>query len=153
MSKSNKVKKDSQQESFWGKYKLYIIGFVGAILLICTLSIQSVSLCFVTESGERYAVKLDYNFFGICQRCSATTNNAQDIVEKANFFMGGMDGTVEEAVKGLQEIATTPKGTVAVLASGILIDDEEATGEWVVKLEEKGYNAISMEELEEQTAE
>ncbi len=153
MAKSKSVKNDAQNEGFWSKYKLYIIGFVGAILLISTLSIQSISLCLVTESGDRYAVKLDYNLFGICQRCSATTNNAHDIVEKSNFFLGGMDSTVEDAIKGLQEIAETKKGTVAVFASGLIVDDDEATEEWIATLKEKGYTAVSMESLEEEADE
>ena len=153
MAKNKKAEINNQKESFWSKYKLYIIGFIGAVLLICTLSIQSVSLCLVTESGDRYAVKLDYNLFGICQRCAATTNNAQDIVEKSNFFLGGMDSTVEDAIKGLREIAETEKGTVAVFASGLIIDDDDATEEWVAELKKKGYEAVSMESLEEEAAE
>ncbi|MBQ7090893.1 MAG: hypothetical protein IJN82_07215 [Clostridia bacterium] len=153
MAKSKAIKNEQQAEGFWSKYKLYIIGFVGAILLICTLSIQSVSLCFVTEKGEKYAVKLDYNVFGICQRCNATTDNAHDIVEKDTFFMGGMESTVEKAIKGLQEIAETENGTVAIFASGILIDDDEATADWLESLKDKGYTAVTMESLEEQAAE
>jgi len=149
MAKNNKGVAE-QKESFWSKYKLYIIGFVGAVLLICTLSIQSVSLCFVTENGEKYAVKLDYNVFGICQRCNATTDNAHDIVEKSNFFMGGMDSTVDDAIKGLQEIAKEEKGTVAVYASGLLIDSDAATEEWIKTLKKNGYTAVHMESLEKE---
>ncbi len=149
MAKKEIVKKDSNQESFWSKYKLYIVGCLGAILLISILGLQNITVCFVTESGEKYAAKMDYNFFGICTSCIATTDNAQDIVEKAIFFMRGKDATVEEAIKGLQEIAGSDQGTVGILAGGVMVDDDAETEKWVTALKEEGHRAVSLKSLGE----
>lgn len=152
MAKKNVAKKDPSQETFWSKYKLYIFGFVGAVLLISSLGLQSITICLVNDKGEKFAAKMDYNLFGICTSCMGTTDNARDFVEKDNFFLGSKDDTVERAIKSLREIAGIEGGTIGIYAAGMVIGGG-STEDWVKELKEKGYNAVDLESLntEEET--
>lgn len=139
------VKQQEEKQNFWQRYKFYILGFLGAILLIGSMSVQNVIVNYQTADGTQYAVKLDYSAYGMCLRCYAGTKNANDIVEKAIFFGAGKEKSVKNAAAGLQEIAETEDGTFQLRVGGLLGDNEKNTAKLVAYLESLGYNAEAIE--------
>ena len=43
--------KNEKKESFWQQYKFYIIGLLGAIMLVCFFGVQSVVITYQTKEG------------------------------------------------------------------------------------------------------
>ncbi len=140
------INHQDEKQGFWQRYKFYIIGLLGAIVLISSMSVQNVIVYYQTDAGDQYAVKLDYSAFDLCLRCTATTKNAGDIVEKALFFGAGKEASVERAAAGLAEIAATNEGTFQIRAGGLLGDNEEKTADLVEYLKTQGYSAKPISE-------
>lgn len=137
------AREQEQNLSFWGRCKFYIIGLVGALLLIGSMSVQNIIMLYTTSDGERYAVKMDYSAYGICLRCFGTTDNAGNIVEKAMFFGASRTESVERAAMGLNEIAGE-KGTIQIRVGGVLgmLGGNEKLEQRIVgQLEQMGYQA------------
>jgi hypothetical protein len=135
------AKQQEEKQSFWQRYKFYIIGLVGAIVLLGSMSVQNVVVNYQTANGTQYAVKLDYSPFGMCLRCYAGTQNSNDIVEKAIFFGVSKEKSVERAAAGLQEIAGETEGTVQLRVGGLVGNNEKNTAALVEHLKSLGYNA------------
>ncbi|MBQ6823525.1 MAG: hypothetical protein IJP27_02635 [Clostridia bacterium] len=135
------AKEQNEKQGFWGRYKFYILGLVGSILLIASMSVQNIVLNYTTVDGNKYAVKLDYSAFGLCLRCFGTTDNANAIVEEAIFFCATKEKSVERAAEGLQKIAGTEEGTFQVITGGILGGNEKKAAETAEYLTELGYEA------------
>ena len=138
-------KEQEQKENFWQRHKMLLIGVVGMLLLLSSMSAQNVVVAFQAEGGEQYAVKLDYSIFGMCIRCYPGSQNSNDITEKAIFFGAGQKKTVVRAVEGLMEIAGTKAGTVQLQANGILPNNEKVTDDLVSLLNGLGYTAKEVE--------
>lgn len=139
------AKQQEEKKSFWDRYKFYLIGFVGAVLLIGSMSVQNVVVNYQTTEGTQYAVKLDYSAFGMCLRCYSATKNTADIVEKAIFFGTGKEKSVKNAAEGLAEIAETADGTFQLRVGGLLGNNEKNTAKLVEYLETLGYNAEAIQ--------
>lgn len=135
------AKNQEEKQGFWQRYKFYILGLVGAILLIGSMSVQNVLVNYKAPDGTQYAVKLDYSAYGMCLRCTAGTKNANDIVEKAIFFGAGKEKSVERTAVALQEIAATEEGTFQLRVGGLLGNNEKNTAAMVEYLESLGYKA------------
>ena len=140
---------DRQKEEkggFWQRYKFLIIGILGALLLLATLSTQNVILSYQLEDGTQYAVKLDYSTFGMCIRCYPGTKNANDVVEKAIFFGVGKKKSVLSAARALQEVAGVYDGSFRLQAGGILGNNGQTTNELVAYLTSQGFDAAAVSE-------
>lgn len=137
------AREQEQKQSFWGRYKFYIIGLVGALLLIGSMSVQNIIMIYKTSDGEQFAVKLDYSAYGICLRCFGTTDNAGNIVEKAMFFGVDREESVKRAADGLSEIAGE-EGTIQIRVGGVLGmvgGNEKLEQKLIMQLEQHGYQA------------
>ena len=139
------AKKQEEQLTFWQRYKFYFIGFIGAFLLIGSMSVQNIILSYKTADGTQYAAKLDYSAYGICLRCYGTTDETTDIVEKEIFFLNNKEKSVKNAASALQEIAGEEGGVFQVRVGGLLGNNEKNTAGMVDYLEGLGYNAIPIE--------
>lgn len=140
------AKQQEEKESLWQRYKFYIIGLVGAIVLLGSMSVQNVVVNYQIEDGTQYAVKLDYSPFGMCLRCYAGTQNSNDIVEKSIFFGVGKEKSLERAAAGLQEIADTTDGTFQLRVGGLVGNNKNNTAKLVEHLKTLGYKAVAIEE-------
>ncbi|MBR6792860.1 MAG: hypothetical protein IKM48_00705 [Clostridia bacterium] len=138
-------KKKEEQLNFWQKYKFYFIGFIGAFLLIGSMSVQNIILAYKTADGTQYAAKLDYSAYGICLRCYGTTDETTDIVEKELFFMNNREKSVRNAASALQEIAGEEGGLMQVRVGGLLGNNKKNTAKMVEYLEGLGYKAVAIE--------
>ncbi len=140
------AKQQEEQLTFWQKYKFYIYGLVGAILLIGSMSVQNVVISYKVEDGTQYAAKLDYSAYGMCLRCYASTKNASDIVEKEIFFGAGQEKSVERAAFALQEIAGED-GVFQIRVGGLmgLGNNDKNTDAMVEYLKGLGYDAVAIE--------
>lgn len=135
-----------EQLGFWRRYRFYILGLIGAVLLVSSLSTQNVILSYQVEDGTQYAVKLDYSGFGMCLRCYPASKNASDVVEKAIFFGTGRKASVLNAVRALEEVAGAPAVTVQLQANGLLVNSDKTTDALVEYLISEGYVASSIRE-------
>lgn len=138
-------KQAANNETFWQRYKFYIIGLLGAILLVCFFGVQSVVISYRTDAGESYSAKMDFTVFDFCINCMAMTENAGDIVEKELFIFSNKEEAVQKAAAALQEIAGTKEGEILVRVSGVIGSSNENTAEMIAHLESLGYEAIPME--------
>lgn len=139
------AKKTEQKESFWQQYKFYIVGLLGAILLVSFFGVQSVVVSYQTTSGESYSAKMDFTFFGMCINCMGVTDNAQDIVEKDLFTFSMKKDSVVKAANALYEIAEKEGGEFLVRVSGVLGNNDENTDALIELLEDHGYQANLMQ--------
>ena len=139
------IKKNVQNESFWQRYKLYIIGLIGAMMLVSFFNVNTIIITYKTPDGTNYAAKLDYSAFDMCLNCVGTNDISSEIVEKELFFGAGKKDTVARAAAALQEIAGTKDGTVSVMIRGVVGAGKKKTAEMVSYLEELGYTAQALE--------
>ncbi len=139
------IKNKEQNESFWQRYKLYIIGLIGAIMLISFFNVNAVIITYETPDGTNYAAKLDYSAFDMCTNCIGTNDISSEIVEKEIFFGAGKKDTVSRAAAALQEIAGTDEGTISIMTQGIVGAGKKKTAELVTYLNDLGYNAKALE--------
>ncbi|MBQ7035153.1 MAG: hypothetical protein IJN34_05400 [Clostridia bacterium] len=139
------AKMNEQKESFWQRYKLYIIGMIGAILLVSFFNVNTIIITYETPDGTNYAAKLDYSAFDMCLNCMGTNEISSEIVEKELFFGAGKKDTVSRAASALQEIAGTDDGTVSIMIQGIVGAGKKKTAEMVAYLEDLGYTAKALE--------
>ena len=139
------AKKTEQKESFWQQYKFYIVGLLGAILLVSFFGVQSIVVSYQTESGESYSAKMDFTFFGMCINCMGVTDNAQEIVEKELFTFSMKKDSVVKAANALYEIAQKEEGKFLVRVSGVIGNNENNTEDMIDLLESKGYQANPMQ--------
>ncbi len=139
------AKKQEEQLTFWQRYRFYFIGFIGAFLLIGSMSVQNIILSYKTADGSQYAAKLDYSAYGICLRCYGTTDATTDIVEKELFFMSNKKKSVKNAASALQEIAGEEDGVFQVRVGGLIGNNTKNTAEMVEYLEGLGYKAVVIE--------
>lgn len=139
------AKNKEQKESFWQQYKFYIVGLLGAILLVSFFGVQSVVVSYQTESGESYSAKMDFTVFNMCINCMGMTNNAQDIVEKELFTFSMKEDCVIKAADALYEIAQKEEGAFLVRVSGVMGNNEKNTQNMIDLLESKGYQATFMQ--------
>ena len=135
-----------EKGGFWNQYKILILGILGALLLMSTLSTQNVIVSYHPAEGETYLVKLDYSTFGFCLRCMPGSKNAADVVEKEIFFLQRKKESVENAASALQQVAGTEEGTFKLQASGLLSPSAETTKELIQYLNEKGYQTTAIKE-------
>ncbi len=138
------AKQQEEKLTFWQRYRFYFIGFIGAFLLIGSMSVQNIILSYKTADGTQYAAKLDYSAYGICLRCYGSTKNANDIVEKEIFFMNTKKKSVANAASALKEIAAE-EGTFQVRVGGVLGNNKKNTAETVAYLESLGYTAEAIQ--------
>ncbi len=138
-------KKKENQETFWQRYKFYIIGLLGAVLLVCFFGVQSIVISYQTEAGESYTAKMDFTVFDFCISCMSMTENAGDIVEKEIFILSDKEEAVRKAASALQEIAGTEEGKILIRASGVIGNSQKNTDEMITYLEGLGYKAVPME--------
>lgn len=139
------AKKAEKKESFWQQYKFYIVGLLGAILLLSFFGVQSVVVSYQTEDGESYSAKMDFTVFDMCINCMGVTDNAQDIVEKELFTFSMKEDCVIKAANALYEIAEKEEGEFLVRVSGVVGNNEKNTENMIDLLESKGYQAKSMQ--------
>ncbi len=141
------AKHQEENLSWWQRYKFYVFGIVGAILLIGSMSVQNVVVAYKTSDGTQYAAKLDYSAYGMCLRCNPTTKNAFDIVEKEIFFGVGKEKSVERAVKALEAVAGEEGGTYQIRVGGLLGigQNDKNTDVMVEHLKGLGYDAVAIE--------
>ncbi len=139
------AKKTEQKESFWQQYKFYIVGLLGAILLVSFFGVQSVVVSYQTETGESYSAKMDFTAFGMCINCMGVTDNAQDIVEKELFTFSMKKDCVIKAANALYEIAEKEDGEFLVRVSGVMGNNDKNTENLIDLLESKGYQAEPMQ--------
>ncbi len=138
------AKQQEEKLSFWQRYRFYFIGFIGAFLLIGSMSVQNVILSYEVTDGTKYAAKLDYSAYGICLRCYGSTKNANDIVEKEIFFLKTKKESVANAASALKDIAEED-GKFQVRVGGLLGNNKKNTAEMVEYLESLGYKATPIE--------
>ena len=137
--------KEQEKRGFWSRYKFLILGVLGAVLLIGSLSVQNVILSY--EVGDtQYAVKLDYSAFNMCLRCYPANQNSSSITEKAVFFAQGREKTVLSAAAALQEIAGRGDGVFYLHASGITGKDQNVTEALIASLNAAGFQCADVEE-------
>ena len=141
------AKQKEEKLTWWQRYKFYIFGFVGAVLLIGSMSVQNIVVAYKLEDGTQYAAKLDYSAYGMCLRCNPTTKNSFDIVEKAIFFGVGKEKSVERAAAALQEVAGEDGGTFQIRVGGLLGlgSNDKNTAAMVEYVKSLGYNAVAIE--------
>lgn len=132
---------EQEKRGFWARYKFYIIGVIGAVLLIGSMSVQNVALNYVTPDGKQYAVKLDYSAYGLCLRCNVGTKNVNDIVEKEMFFCVPKNQSIKNAARGIQEIAQNTEGTFQIYVGGVLGNNSKTAQKIVDLLQSSGYKA------------
>ncbi len=135
---------EQQKNGFWSQYKILILGILGAILLVATLSTQNVIVSYQPTNGDVYVVKLDYSTFGFCLRCMPGSKNSNDVVEKEVFFLQGKKESVENAASALQQIAGTQDGTFKIQASGLLSPSAKTTEELIQYLNKRGYETSAI---------
>jgi hypothetical protein len=134
----------NEKETFWQRYKFYIIGLLGAVCLLCFFGVQSVSMSY--RVGEKYyTVKMEYTMFDMCLNCMAMSDNAGAIVEKEMFAFTGKKESVKRAAKALQEIAGTKEGEFVIRTGGVVGNSTDNTKELVAYLETLGYEASVMQ--------
>ncbi len=135
-----------EKGGFWNQYKILILGILGALLLVCTLSTQNVIVSYQPTEGETYVVKLDYSSFGFCLRCMPGSKNSADVIEKEVFFLEDKKQSVENAASALQQVAGTEEGSFKIQASGLLSNSDKTTKELIQYLNEKGYPTTAIKE-------
>ena len=138
-------KKTQTNETFWQRYKFYIIGLLGALLLVSFFGVQSVVISYQTEAGESYTAKMDFTVFDLCINCMSMTENAGDIVQKELFILSDKEEAVQKAAAALQDIAGTEEGKILIRASGVIGSSQEKTEALIAHLEGLGYEAVPME--------
>ena len=141
-------RRSEEKKGFWQRYKFYILGCLGAFLLIASMSVQNVVVYYKTADGTYYAVKLDYSAFGLCLRCNPMTSNANDVVEKAVFFCTGRETSVMNAAAALQEIAGTEEGEMQLYVGGLLGNNAKTRDKLIETLNGAGYDAKALESEE-----
>ncbi len=139
------AKKTEQKESFWQQYKFYIVGLLGAILLVSFFGVQSVVVSYQTKDGESYSAKMDFTAFNMCINCIGVTDNALDIVEKDLFTFSMKNDCVVKAANALYEIAEKEEGEFLVRVNGVIGNNEKNTQNMIDLLESKGYEANPMQ--------
>ncbi len=138
-------KQTKGNETFWQRYKFYIIGLLGAIMLVCFFGVQSVVISYQTDAGESYSAKMDFTVFDLCINCMSMTENAGDIVEKELFILSNKEEAVQKAASALEEIAGTEEGKFLIRSSGVVGNSQENTTALIAHLEDLGYKAVPME--------
>ena len=139
------AKNRDQKESFWQQYKFYIVGLLGAILLVSFFGVQSVVVSYQTKDGESYSAKMDFTIFNICINCMGVTDNAQDIVQEDLFTFSEKNKCVVKAADALYRIAEEEEGSFLVRVSGVMGNNDKNTEKLIDLLESEGYQAKTME--------
>ena len=139
------AKKNEKKESFWQQYKFYIVGLLGAMLLVSFFGVQSVVVSYQTKDGESYSAKMDFTVFNMCINCMGVTDNAQDIVEKDLFTFSMKEDCVLKAANALYEIAEKEEGEFLVRVNGVIGNNDKNTEQMIDLLESKGYEANPMQ--------
>ncbi len=144
------AKKTDEKVSFWNKYKILLIGLVGSVLLIGSLSVQNIVLVYRPAKGEQMAVKLDYSAFTMCLRCYSATDNAKDIVIEDVFAGIGRKKSLKRAASAMQRMAKNEEGQFYLDVNGLLGSNEKTTAALVDFLKEEGFEAAAAESLSEE---
>ena len=139
------VNKVEQKESFWQKYKFYIVGLLGAILLVSFFGVQSVVISYQTNDGESYSAKMEYTAFNLCINCMSLTDNASSIVEKELFTFSPKEESICKAANALFEIAEKEEGQFLVSVSGVMGNNDKNEEHLIHLLQDQGFQAASME--------
>lgn len=138
------AKKVEKKESFWQQYKFYIVGLLGAVLLISFFGVQGVAVSYQTDGGEVYTAKMDFSAFNFCINCMSVTDNAADIIQMDMFTFSPKDSAVTKAANALYELAGKKEGEFLVSVSGVMGNNDKNAEELVALLESKGYQAKPM---------
>ncbi len=139
------AKKSEKKESFWQQYKFYIVGLLGAVLLVSFFGVQSVVLSYQTNDGESYSAKLEFTAFNLCINCMSLTDNAGDIVEKELFTFSQKEESIKKAANALYEIAEKEEGKFMLSVSGVMGNNDKNEESLILLLQEEGYQAEPME--------